>query len=504
MSAVHLDHVSFRHSSAVGVVHDATAHLGPGWTGVVGANGAGKTTLLRLVSGDLIPSGGSVRTDPADAVIITCPQTVDDVTPHIAQFAASWEGRNAALRGRLALDPLDLDRWTTLSPGQRKRWQIGAALADEPDVLLLDEPTNHLDRGGVDLLVSAVERFRGVGLLVSHDRGVLERATTRTLRIDRGEVTLWNGPYSVAHDAWTAAEDEVLADYATLRTEQRKAERKLADERRRFEEKSARFARNNNTNSFKDIDARSAARGAKHAAGEKAALQSLATAAKARQRAGDRIDAVAVTKRVGGDISVDFEPAPKPLLASFVGDLRVAGSRVLAAGLDVSIERSSRIWLTGDNGVGKSTLVEAILAATWVPSARILALPQEFDDSGRERILDDVRALPSDERGAVLAVAARLGVEPDVLLASDAPSPGEVRKLAMALGLGRRAWLVVLDEPTNHLDLPSIERLEAALAAYPGALVVVSHDANFATAVGLDGWRLSEHGIEKFTPVARP
>jgi ATPase subunit of ABC transporter with duplicated ATPase domains len=92
----------------------------------------------------------------------------------------------------------------------------------------------------------------------------------------------------------------------------------------------------------------------------------------------------------------------------------------------------------------------------------------------------------------VLSIVAALGVDPDALLASAHPSPGEARKLALASGLARQVWALVLDEPTNHLDLPSVERIEAALADYPGALVVVTHDQSFARCCTHTMWELRE------------
>src|SRR5262249_1679589 len=107
-----------------------------------------------------------------------------------------------------------------------------------------------------------------------------------------------------------------------------------------------------------------------------------------------------------------------------------------------------------------------------------------------------VRALAPERRARVLTILAGLGVDPERLLASRRPSPGEARKLWLAQGLARQVWAVVLDEPTNHLDLPSIERLEETLAAYAGALVLIAHDDRLARRVTSTRWAIEAGRVE--------
>ena len=177
-----------------------------------------------------------------------------------------------------------------------------------------------------------------------------------------------------------------------------------------------------------------------------------------------------------------------------VNELR-AGSRVLLRDVRLEVTRDDRIHVAGPNGAGKTTLLEALVARASIPADRLLYLPQELSHDDGGALLDSVRRLPPKERGEVLSLVAALGLDPDHLLTSESPSPGEARKLKMAYGLGTRVWCLVLDEPTNHLDLPAIERLEAALSLYPGALVIVTHDDHLAATSTKSIWTLTDGAI---------
>jgi ATPase subunit of ABC transporter with duplicated ATPase domains len=149
-----------------------------------------------------------------------------------------------------------------------------------------------------------------------------------------------------------------------------------------------------------------------------------------------------------------------------------------------------RVALTGANGTGKSTLVRRILETIDLPASRLTYLPQEIDLRSSREILEDARSQPSEILGRIMTAVSRLGSRPANLLNTAEPSPGELRKLLLALGIARKPYLIVMDEPTNHLDLPSIECLEEALAECPCGLLLVSHDEQLLRRLTRTRWHI--------------
>jgi ATPase subunit of ABC transporter with duplicated ATPase domains len=499
MSSIRLERLSFSFQDAAPIVDGADVLLGPGWTGLVGANGAGKTTLLRLVAGDLLPDAGRVAMDPEDARVVLCPQEVAEPGAPVAALRrrhAKGDREARRLAGALGLEPAELARWGTLSPGERKRWQIAAALASEPDVLLLDEPTNHVDADARALLREALLAFRGAGVLVSHDRALLDALTVRTLRLDRGAARLVDGAYGQARETWEAESRAAWSRRAEAQADVRKASRKLAEARRRRD--AAERSQSGAHRDPKDSDARTLGAKTLRSWAEARLARDVRTRRAVAERAAEDVqDAPPPAAEVGRSVFLGWARAPRSLLLGVDADEVRAGSRVVLRDVHAWLGRDDRVRLAGPNGSGKTTLLRALLAAAPLAADRVLFLPQELPPGAGTALLDEVRSLAPEVRGRVLSLVAALGTDPARLLGSSSPSPGEARKLVLALGLGRHAWALVLDEPTNHLDLPTVERLGVALAAYPGALLVVAHDDAFAAEVTRATWRIEGGRLDR-------
>lgn len=482
---VRLEQVEFGWETSAPLLEDVTLDLGPGWTGVVGPNGAGKSTLLALACGRLQPWSGRVsRGGPA----VYCPQRTDYPPQDLDRLFAA-PGREAALiRSGLGLEPDWPGRWDLLSHGERKRLQIGAALFRDPALLAVDEPSNHLDVRAREVLIQALASFRGVGVLVSHDRELMDRLCTAVIFIDPPRTVLRPGNYSQA-----------LGEQIRERTEQDRARSRAAQDlarlehtwsRRRAEASRAKSRRSKRGLAPRDRDAREKIDRAR-CSGQDGARGRIQRQIQGRlDQARTRLREMGFVKECPAGIDSFGQRYPGDLLVSLpAGRIPLGPGRVLLHP-DLFIRPGDRIGLTGPNGSGKSTLVRALTEKASLPRGRLLYLPQEISGPSSRSILDRARKLRGQDLGWVMNMVSRLGSRPERLLESRLPSPGEVRKLLLALGLREEPWLVILDEPTNHLDLPSIERLETALADTLAALLLVSHDRYFLEPLAEISWRM--------------
>ncbi|MCA9291368.1 MAG: ABC-F family ATP-binding cassette domain-containing protein [Phycisphaerales bacterium] len=458
-----------------------------GWSGIVGVNGSGKTTLLRLIDRTLVPRRGSV-VGPEDVVV--CPQRTDDPPDALGDFLHATDRDAFRLRGRLEVGDDWRERWATLSHGERKRAQIGAALWRRPDVLALDEPTNHVDAPTRALLRTQLASYRGIGLLVSHDRELLDALCRQCVFLDGAGVTVRRGGYTDA-----AAQNESEQDAAErVRDEARRERKRLrqvaADRQREASRADAR--RSKRRIGAKDHDAKARIDAARVSGKDGQAGRQAAQLAGHLQRADERMRDAAVDRRrtlgltMRGEVArADAVWRTEPTTIALGADRRLDVPELV-------LRPDDRVGIRGPNGAGKSTLVRRIVAETTRPDDRLVVLEQEIDRDASRGLHATLLALPAARRGEVLATIDCLGSDPVRLLETETPSPGESRKLALALGLARRPHLIIMDEPTNHLDLPSIECLEHALAACTCALVLVSHDDRFLDALTRRTWRVGD------------
>jgi len=194
----------------------------------------------------------------------------------------------------------------------------------------------------------------------------------------------------------------------------------------------------------------------------------------------------------GRSVFVDYVAAPQNRVLGIDAETICAGDKPVLRDVHLSVFRGDKIRVAGRNGIGKTTLLKQMVEGAHIAQSRLLYLPQELSADDGAALSDAIRSLNEAQRSRVLSLVAALGVDPERIIASDSPSPGEARKLKLAFGLGTQVWAMILDEPTNHLDIPAIERLEDTFAEYPGALVMVTHDDALAKRCTSIQWRIED------------
>lgn len=461
---------------------DVSLAFASGWTGIVGPNGAGESTLVHCICGTLAPDQGAVTPRVRGAV---CRQSTATPPETLEEFACDYGSTAVKLRSLLEIEDEQLWSYAMLSHGERKRIQIACALAAEPQVLALDEPTNHLDAPTRALVAQALASFKGVGLLVSHDRALLDELVRSCVFVEAGRALAIPGTY-------TQARRELELRQDTVRTERRQARGELARIKAERDRRAAVAARSAARRSARHLDRhdRDGREKIKLAVftGQDGKTGKLSSQMDKRIEAAEkRLEGLDAKKERRGSLELDTGPAARKVLARLPeGGMSLGSGRVLHHP-ELYLGNEDRIGLVGRNGAGKSTLLNALLRQVTLEEG-VAYLPQEVLAAEVRALFGELQALSSAERGRVLSIVARLESPPARVIDGEELSPGEVRKLMIARSLLSSPHLIVMDEPTNHLDIRSIEALQDVLDDCACALVLVSHDEQFLDALVDERW----------------
>ncbi len=514
-----LDAVSAATPDGRVLFENLTLAFGRERTGLAGRNGAGKTTLLRLLTGEQLAASGSIGRSGRVGLLRQSLQpragaTVADLLDIAAPLArlarieagegdaddlaeADWTlpARVEAALAEVGLAGLAPDRAAdTLSGGQLTRLSLAALTVAGRDVILLDEPTNNLDVEARALVADFLRRWRGGAVVVSHDRGLL-RQMDRIVEISGLGVSVYGGGYDLYAERKAQEREAAERDLSVAERETSRVEREAQRAREKKARRDAAGKRYAASGSAPKILLGAQKRRAEESAGREDRLADRLREASAEQlgeaRARvERVRALAFTLPTTG------LPAGKTVLDFDAVSFGYGAAPVLSD-MSLRIVGPERVAVVGPNGSGKSTLIGLAIGTLEPVSGQVTR-------SGRTVLLDQTASVLRDGE-TVLEGFRRLNPQATVNDAQAALarflfrntaahqavgslSGGERLRAALACVLSgvEPPQLLILDEPTNHLDLSSIEAVEQALSGFDGALLVVSHDADFLQAIGIE------------------
>lgn len=486
-------------SSPANLFEDFSLQFYDDWTCLAGSNGCGKSTLLKLIAGSLLPDSGRIFTGAtiSNNDIVYCPQETSQIPENI--YSVFWSDDNEIRRffSMLHVSEEMLERYDTLSGGEKKRIQIACALAEKPAILLLDEPTNHLDGETVEMISQTLSLFTGIGIMVSHDRSFADSLCTHTVYLYNEARAISGGRDCIACQTYPGGLSKALElreqNADSSRAQWNKLNSKASSEKERSRQLALENERSKSRLSKKKIDP------ADHDAKRKMDVARLGGKdrttgdAKAHlenqiKRTEDARDSIQKSLKRKEGFSIESSDYCKTIIIEekdlVVGDSIGEGNTYTLHIPRLEIAPGEKLALTGQNGSGKSLFIKHVISEL-EKSGRIkevMYLPQEISREEAKQIFEDFNKLEDDERGEVLSTLYRLGSEPESLQKENL-SPGELRKLMISLAVQKPLSLLILDEPTNHMDITSVLALENALAAISCSLLIVSHDKAFISKV---------------------
>lgn len=467
--------VSFHYeSSAENIFSDITLHVAEGWTGIIGASGAGKTTLLKLAAGIIQPTEGNII---IQANIEYCEQRTDELPENHYDLFHDYSKESFRLIDQLELKEEWLSRWNTLSHGERKRVQIATALFRKPEILAVDEPTNHLDKGTRTKLIASLKQYKGVGLIVSHDRDLLDTLCFQCLFLNESGAIIFKGGYTEANQQFEEYKRSAVQEYNESKSEVLRLKKEYA-KRALLADKSKRDSSKRHI-SQKDRDAKS-----KIDAGRVTGRDAIGGKLKKQMEGRLTQKEVEFSKKTlpktnALGIKFETEISKRNSVLNLDEGVLPLGEEKALSYPQLIISGNDRIGLKGPNGCGKSTLLSFIENQLNLERDEFTYIPQEIDLGETEQLMSQINELSNDRYGELLIIISRLGSDAKRILDTELPSPGETRKLMLGLGILNKPKLIIMDEPTNHMDLPSIICLENALRESNCPYLLVSHDERF-------------------------